>query len=117
MTRVLRQSWVTDPFHGRVALQKFGHDLRVPGVRAHSPGQRTGATKRQPAVERRWHRSTKHQRLARAFEKIIVVSRDKCAARHVTVPAEVLRGRVPHHVYTAIERALDDRRGESAIAH
>ena len=89
---------------------------RVLRVRAHPVRQRVDAAQRQPAIERRGHRAAIMLRAPRALEQVIVVPRDQRAADHVAVAADVLRGGVRHHVDAAVERPLQDRRRERAVA-
>ena len=111
------QSRIVHPLHRRCWSQQLRHPHRVLRLRAHPPGQRIDAAQRQPAIERRRHRAAVALRFARALEQVIVMPRDQRAADHVAVAADVLRRRVRHHVDAAIERPLQHRRGERAVAH
>ena len=89
---------------------------RIVGVGAHAVGQGVDAAEGEPAIEGRRHRSAVALRTARALEQVIVVPGNERAAHHVAVAADVLGGGVAHHVDAAIERALEDGGGESAVA-
>ena len=113
---VVRQSRIVHLLHRAVFAEESRHPHGVFRLRAHPPGQGIDAPQRQPAIERRRHAAAIALRFARAFEQVVLMPRDQRPADHIAVPADVLRRGVHHHVDPAIERLLQHRRGERAVA-
>ena len=104
------------PFDGGVLLQELRDAQGVGRLGAHAPGQGIDAAQGEPAIEGRGHAAAVALRFAGAFEQVVVVAGDERAADHVAVAADVLGGGVGHHVDAAIQRPLQDGRGERAVA-
>ena len=110
------QARVVHPLDRRVAGEQLGDPLGVVAVPLHPHREGLHPAQGQPGVERAGHRAGGVLGEAQLLGQRVVAGHQR-AADHVGVAADVLRGRVQHHVGAQRERGLQVGRGEGVVHH
>ena len=95
--------------------EEVRHRARVRAMHGHACAQRAAAAQDQPSAERRQRRAGDVQPVRDLLRQRIVLREHQRAAEHVAVAAEILGGRMHHHVRAQRQRALQQRRGEGVV--
>ena len=114
VARVIGELWVQHPLDRRMVQQQVDDGTRVLAVAIHADAERLGAPQHEVAVERRRNGARCVLGEPQAIGELVVVEGDE-ASDDVTVPAEVLGGRVEDDVGAECDRLLEIRRGEGVV--
>src|SRR5262249_47268376 len=92
------QPGVMDRIDPALPAEILSHPRRAWGVSADAIGNRLQAAQREPAFERRWHRSAFALDAADPLEQRSRLFEDQRTPEHIAVSGEILRHRVHYHV-------------------